>query len=230
MGKNVMIADLCCGAGNLLINICKNRRDAIGVGVDFSLSAIKLAVNRAKNENVRNMHFIVGDIEHLSLRYHTFDIILNTETIEHLASRVEVLRAIAEMTQTLKVNGRIIISCPHLASPLKLLLEILRKPQYLTRYIKRIVAFFSTPEGFPITPNLNYSYGDEDASYAPHVREIEYALQDRFSIDFICTFPRRGFLRVINSIPLINKLGPIIFLIATRTRWKEKYGIKAIPA
>jgi hypothetical protein len=122
------------------------------------------------------------------------------------------------MIRTLKVNGRVILSCSHSTNPLKLLLALLRKPRSLIKQIKHITAFFSTPKGFPITPNLNYSYGDEDASYAPHViGEILYALQDEFSIDFIYTFPSRVF-RALNSIPLVNKLGPIIFLIATRTR------------
>jgi len=65
-GSRVKILDLCTGSGCIAIAIAKHFPDADVYGVDKSGTAIQYATRNATENNVRNVHFIKGDLFSIS--------------------------------------------------------------------------------------------------------------------------------------------------------------------
>jgi release factor glutamine methyltransferase len=65
-GPGVKILDLCTGSGCIAIALAKHFPDADVYGVDKSDTAIQYATLNATENNVRNVHFIKGDLFSIS--------------------------------------------------------------------------------------------------------------------------------------------------------------------
>jgi ubiquinone/menaquinone biosynthesis C-methylase UbiE len=96
---NTTVLDVGCGTGLLLRHM---KEDAIGL--DINPWNVKKAKEHTGREIVR------GDAEFLPVRPGTFDLVVCTETLEHLP---DPLRALGEMCHALKRNGKLIGSVPH---------------------------------------------------------------------------------------------------------------------
>jgi ubiquinone/menaquinone biosynthesis C-methylase UbiE len=78
------------------------------IGLDISIWALK----RAKS-HWNNCHFVVGDAYNLLFKSRSFDLIVCSEVIEHLATPGA---AVSEMVRVLHTKGTGIISCPNMLS------------------------------------------------------------------------------------------------------------------
>jgi len=96
--RTIML-DVGCGTGLLLRHM---KEDAIGLDIN------PWNVRKAKEHTGRQV--IRGDAELLPVRPAVLDLVVCTETLEHLP---DPLRALKEIHRALKRNGRIIGSVPH---------------------------------------------------------------------------------------------------------------------
>jgi len=99
-GKRVL--DHGCGDG-VLANILAQKKAHV-FGIDNSKTALRYAQKRISG---RGVHFQGGSVYNLPYRDKTFDCVISTQVIEHLAEPVEMLR---EIYRTLKNGGRAVIT------------------------------------------------------------------------------------------------------------------------
>jgi ubiquinone/menaquinone biosynthesis C-methylase UbiE len=98
VGKTQMVLDVGCGWGRELVRL-KN-----AVGIDVSLPFLKTARNYVKND------VILADAHHLPFRKDSFDFIVTSEVLEHVANVAQVLK---ELKRILKLKGRLLIQTPN---------------------------------------------------------------------------------------------------------------------
>jgi SAM-dependent methyltransferase len=78
------------------------------VGIDPSLSGIKFAKSKAKD----NMSLIVGSAEKLPFKHNSFDKVTLFEVIEHIPEN-QVESVVGEISRVLKGRGKIIVTTPN---------------------------------------------------------------------------------------------------------------------
>ncbi|MDI6800562.1 MAG: peptide chain release factor N(5)-glutamine methyltransferase [Thermodesulfovibrionales bacterium] len=61
-GSQVTVLDLCTGSGCIAIALAKHFPDADVYGIDKSDTAIQYAIRNASENNIKNIHFIRGDL------------------------------------------------------------------------------------------------------------------------------------------------------------------------
>ncbi len=91
------VLDLGCGGGGMSRAIKHYRPDLDVYGADISTSAIHLS-----KKNPEGVHFVVGDIYHLSFPDKTFDAVVMFDLLEHLDKPK---KALAEIARVLKPGG-----------------------------------------------------------------------------------------------------------------------------
>ncbi|MDO4259625.1 MAG: class I SAM-dependent methyltransferase [Actinomycetaceae bacterium] len=96
--KGQRILDLGCGPGSITLDLA----ELVGpqghvVGVDFSAEAIALAENEARSRGVRSAEFMVGDLFHLNLEPHSFDIVHAHQVLQHLPDPVSALKIMRDL-------------------------------------------------------------------------------------------------------------------------------------
>jgi ubiquinone/menaquinone biosynthesis C-methylase UbiE len=99
------ILDSGCGTAGFFGLISKNNIRAELYGMDFSLSSI-----RRSRERVPGGGFIVSDIRNIGYSDHSFDVVICTETLEHLELPDT---ALLEIKRVCKDGGTIIITVPN---------------------------------------------------------------------------------------------------------------------
>lgn len=99
-----VILDIGCFVGILLRDVQKANPLLRLYGVDISPQAIEFA-----RENVPEGEFTVGEVPPLPYKDNSFDVILCTETLEHLDEPVELVK---EARRVLKPGGEFIVSVP----------------------------------------------------------------------------------------------------------------------
>jgi len=99
--------DLGCGDGKLLREL-KSKGNMV-VGVDISFKDIKKARERIKEEGLDNIHFVVADAQKLPFKNDSFDFLLCSEVLEHVAEPNKVL---SEISRIVINNKNILISIP----------------------------------------------------------------------------------------------------------------------
>ncbi len=70
------ILDLCTGSGCIAIALAKHFPDAIVYGIDKSGTAIQYAIRNAAENNIKNVHFVKGNLFE-SITVHCFDCIVS---------------------------------------------------------------------------------------------------------------------------------------------------------
>jgi SAM-dependent methyltransferase len=93
------------------------------VGIDLEEEFVRNA--RALEKEHDNLHVIRGDINRSGLREGSFDLVLCTEVVEHIADSSN---AIAEMYKVLRPHGTLVLSTPQPLSPLELTAKIAFMP------------------------------------------------------------------------------------------------------
>jgi len=141
-GKKLL--DVGCGDGVLSYLLAK--KGAQVTGIDSSDEAIKFA--KGKNKKHKNINFLTASAYHLPFDNQTFDYIVSSDVIEHLANPEQML---LEMKRVWNSNGKIVIT-----TPIKLTKEPLDKMHYqeyfeedfrrlLNKYFKEVKIIKSHP-------------------------------------------------------------------------------------
>lgn len=100
--KSLRVLDVGCSSAVLTAQIADALPDSIITGLDSYKEAIKFA--KAKYPHIQ---FVTADAHRLPFTNNTFDLVICTETLEHL---VDPKQALFEMKRVLKKNGKAIIS------------------------------------------------------------------------------------------------------------------------
>ena len=79
-------------------------------GVDISSANIMLAKQVVQDFGIENITFEIGNIENMGYRHNEFDIIINTDVIEHLIAPKEFVGA---LSRVVKPGGLTIITTPN---------------------------------------------------------------------------------------------------------------------
>jgi len=95
------VLDLGCGAGRHCIYLAKNGFDV--VGVDASLSALKLAKRWGQEENL-SVTLMQATMTHIPFRDCQFDALISVSVIHH-ALKVDIMKTVGEVYRILKRNG-----------------------------------------------------------------------------------------------------------------------------
>ena len=101
-GTSGRILDVGCASGHISNKIQKKLTRSRVVGLDVSLRFIEFAKKRYPK-----VKFVLADAHSLPFSNKTFDLILSTETLEHVVFPQKVLR---EMRRVLKPDGVIVVS------------------------------------------------------------------------------------------------------------------------
>ncbi|MFQ6124101.1 MAG: methyltransferase domain-containing protein [Candidatus Heimdallarchaeota archaeon] len=107
-----VIIDIGCGTGYTTIELLKQNKAGVIIGIDLSLAQMikaHLAV-KAMKENHRT-YFIIADVEHLPLRSNAASIVISAGLVEFLPSPIKVYR---EMWRVSKKGGNTAILAPRL--------------------------------------------------------------------------------------------------------------------
>jgi ubiquinone/menaquinone biosynthesis C-methylase UbiE len=161
-----------CGSGVLTLKLA-NHVDSI-VGVDISPSMIRLARVHQGRLEIKNVEFIVADLETLPFGKGTFDFIVSYIAVH--CTRMEIV--LPALTWLIKPGGRMVIcdlvtSYPRLeASPLWQRLRVIRNvPNYIRSYNLRTmwrIVFFQMKPAW-----IRYVCDDKNRKFTPEsFREI----------------------------------------------------------
>jgi len=118
------IADIGCGNGLYiwLLRDILGTRDAEFCGIDLSSARIHLARRMQARFNAQNISFLTGDAAEIKLPDAWADIVLCSETIEHIAEPGECLE---EIRRILKPDGAAIITTPNKNNPARAMRRLL---------------------------------------------------------------------------------------------------------
>lgn len=108
------VLDLGCGDGYhlMLLSSLEEIRDTKVHfhGIDISPTNIMLAKQVAQDLGLENITFEIGDIENMGFLHSKFDIIINTDVIEHLVAPKEFVQS---LFRAVKPGGLTIITTPN---------------------------------------------------------------------------------------------------------------------
>jgi SAM-dependent methyltransferase len=106
--KGDIVLDLGSGAGfDCFLAAKKVGKNGKVIGIDFSEKMISMAKENAKNWNLNNVEFRLGDIENLPVKDNSVDIIISNCVINLAPNKAKVF---AESYRVLKENGRMFVS------------------------------------------------------------------------------------------------------------------------
>jgi 2-polyprenyl-3-methyl-5-hydroxy-6-metoxy-1,4-benzoquinol methylase len=106
---NKDILDAGCGP-NPYVSIELAKKSNRIVSMDISKGIIRTARMFAKKEKLNNLTFIIADLKYLPFKESHFDIIICSDTIEHI---INPDAAIKEMADSIKRNGEILFTIPN---------------------------------------------------------------------------------------------------------------------
>lgn len=130
-GKRVL--EVGCGFGGFCIRIA--RKGANAVGLDVSSSATRKAKDLAKKYEVQNqVDFIIGDAHFLPFRDRSSEIVICSETLEHVANYEQAFRELVRVTER---SGYLCLTVPNFFSTLffhYMILLSIGQPQYAKEF------------------------------------------------------------------------------------------------
>jgi ubiquinone/menaquinone biosynthesis C-methylase UbiE len=101
--ETTYILDVGCGSGTTACEIAKEYQARV-MGIDFSESMIKKAIERAKKEKVEDkVDFRVQDVFEMPFSDHTFDVAISESVLTPLPG--EKINAMREIVRVLRLNG-----------------------------------------------------------------------------------------------------------------------------
>lgn len=109
--RNVL--EIGCGLGGFCIHAAK--RGANAIGLDINSSAVKKAKELAQKSKFRNqLDFVIGDAQFLPFRNASNDIVVCSETLEHIPNYK---RAFNQLVRVTGESGYLCVTVPNMLSP-----------------------------------------------------------------------------------------------------------------
>jgi ubiquinone/menaquinone biosynthesis C-methylase UbiE len=158
------ILDLGCGDGSRLSLLSKS-----GTGVDISSKAISLAKTKFPKLN-----FVVGNLEKLSFKKDSFDLVYSAYVFEHVRHPEKVIN---EAKRVLRPGGNMVIICPNYGAPNR------ASPPFTGSRFKKFFSGFFIKDGLnwnrvvPIASLKKYDT-DWDVTIEPYSLSLEKYLND----------------------------------------------------
>jgi SAM-dependent methyltransferase len=109
LGRAATIADIGCGSGTVLSVLRQKRPGSRLIGVDLSESS--LGAVRARFAGDPSVSFVAGSIARTGLDAASCDLVVCTETLEHLFPG-DFAAGLGEVARVLKPDGRLLASVP----------------------------------------------------------------------------------------------------------------------
>ncbi|ANB13892.1 hypothetical protein AWJ20_4843 [Sugiyamaella lignohabitans] len=101
------VLDVGCGPGTITVDMAKNYTPKGKIiGMEYAGSVLEQAAAHAKENNVTNIEFAVGDVHNLSYPDNTFDIVFAHQVVQHIGNPVVALK---EMARVVKPGGVVAI-------------------------------------------------------------------------------------------------------------------------
>jgi len=108
------VLDLGCGVGRNCTYLAKENFDVIGV--DISLTALRIAKRLSKKEKLKNLAFLQATMDNLPLSDCMLDAVICVSVIHH-AIRRDVTKTINEIHRILKKNGLFLANLASVKDP-----------------------------------------------------------------------------------------------------------------
>lgn len=99
------VLDVACGTGVVSFALASQAREV--VGIDISPGMLAKARKIRHRRGIRNVHFVLGQAEHMPFADGEFDLVVCRLAIHHFPQPEKEIR---EMARVLKVGGRLVIS------------------------------------------------------------------------------------------------------------------------
>lgn len=129
LGEKTVI-EVGCGLGGFLLNISKSCGEV--VGLDVSLKAIRIAKDLAKQLCLQErVNFVVGDAQFLPFREDSGDVLVCSETLEHVP---DYNKAFGELIRVTKKSGYLCLTVPNFLSTAffeNVILLLMGQPSYV---------------------------------------------------------------------------------------------------
>jgi ubiquinone/menaquinone biosynthesis C-methylase UbiE len=110
--KEQVVIEVGCGVGGFLVNISKSCKEV--VGLDVSLKAVHMAKDLAKRFGFyEKVNLVVGDAQFLPFKEDVGDIVVCSETLEHVP---DYERAFDELVRITKSIGYLCLTIPNFLS------------------------------------------------------------------------------------------------------------------
>jgi len=108
------VLDLGCGVGRNAVYLAKNGFDV--VGVDVSASALRLAKQWVREENLKNVVFLQATMTSIPLDDAQFDAVISVSVIHHAVKR-DIEKTVDEVYRILKRNGLFLANLTSVKDP-----------------------------------------------------------------------------------------------------------------
>ena len=112
--KTESILDLGCGVGRNSIYLAKENFEVIGV--DISLTALKIANKWSKKEKLKNIAFVQATMTNLPLCDSSLDAVISVSVIHH-AVKKDIVKTIDEVYRLLRKNGFFLANLTSMKDP-----------------------------------------------------------------------------------------------------------------
>ncbi|MEM3551482.1 MAG: class I SAM-dependent methyltransferase [Candidatus Bathyarchaeia archaeon] len=129
-----IVIEVGCGLGGFLLNISKSCEEV--VGLDVSSKAIHIAKDLAKKFGLQNrVNFIVGDAQFLPFKENGGDVLVCSETLEHVP---DYEKAFSELVRVTKKSGYLCLTVPNFLSTAffeNMILLLIGQPGYVKSHV-----------------------------------------------------------------------------------------------
>ena len=168
------VLDVGCGDGSLLEPFCKSQEC---YGVDVS----EVQLKKAQMKGIRTCRIDL-ESERLPFANDFFDLVICSETIEHLLDADNLLQ---EIHRTVRLGGTFILTFPNVNQPISWLMQILfdLPPRYSARYKSPHVRDYTLRIIKNVLVNFGFEISDVTGTYI-------YPSEDRISQWLAKSFPR----------------------------------------
>jgi carbamoyltransferase len=103
-GRNNLILECGCGTGQMSNFLCLNNNFVLGI--DLSLSSLKLGLGHKQNNDLRRVAFCQMDIFDLAIKDESFDVVVSTGVLHHTK---DAKRAFAAIARKAKPGGLVVV-------------------------------------------------------------------------------------------------------------------------
>jgi methionine biosynthesis protein MetW len=175
-GNKCKVLDVGCGDGSLLGPFCSFQEC---YGVDVSEAQLK----QAEMRGIRTYHTDL-ESEELPFGDECFDLIVCSETIEHLLDADNLLH---EIHRTLRLGGTFILTFPNVNQPISWLMQILfdLPPRFSARYKSPHVRDYTLRIVRMVLASFGFEIANVTGTYV-------YPFEGKFSQWVAASFPRLG--------------------------------------